>query len=260
MIDSYKESLGIAYETLKTEANKNSTIKWKYGTDVVLYGEKVKMFQATESQYKNSDMFGRVNYHYPDVNLSGNNSTNLLTRFNELGRLNGLDETASKVYSSELFKATADGNRSRQRSSDILENDYFHYVTSPKGIAEPVYPEVFLLGLGSKGVGAVSKGIETAAASSIESIISRTLTRNAAIGLGSNTSLQLLSGQDFNWYELGGAGIAGAISPQLSTRDAIRFNGNFNGGKFGERWKSFAGCWISWGRCMGRQFVFLEVV
>ncbi|MDH3000049.1 hypothetical protein A1D23_00525 [Chelonobacter oris] len=51
-----------------------------------------------------------------------------------------------------------------------------------------------------------------------------TVIRNTAIGLGSNASLQALSGQDFDWYEFGGAGLAGAITPKLSTRNAIRIN------------------------------------
>ncbi|UXN36045.1 hypothetical protein N8E87_07505 [Avibacterium paragallinarum] len=49
-------------------------------------------------------------------------------------------------------------------------------------------------------------------------------TKDVMIGLGSNATLQFLSGQEFNLYELGGAGIASGISPKLNTNDSIRFN------------------------------------
>lgn len=46
----------------------------------------------------------------------------------------------------------------------------------------------------------------------------------AATGAASNIAAQRVSGQNFNWYELGGATLSGAVSPYLKTSDLIRFN------------------------------------
>ena len=107
-LDDYKESLVTAYDTLKNEANRNQAIKWKDGSNVVLYGENVNMFQATEKQYKDSAMFGKVNY--PNTTGIPRNNLNSL---NEIGSLNGLDSNADK-YSSELLGNIVQANRNRQ--------------------------------------------------------------------------------------------------------------------------------------------------
>ncbi|OBX06327.1 hypothetical protein QV09_12275, partial [Gallibacterium salpingitidis] len=74
-----------------------------------------------------------------------------------------------------------------------------------------------------KGVTTV-EAIGTIVAPTLQKVASNPVVQNTAIGLGSNASLQLLSGQEFNWYELGGAGFAGAITPKLNSFDAIRVN------------------------------------
>ncbi|QEH09322.1 hypothetical protein FWK45_02350 [Histophilus somni] len=180
-LNDYKESLGIAYNALTAEANKNETIKWKDGTETVLYGEKVKMFQATDRQYRDSKMFGSLNYNYP--NLGKTNSINSFNSLNDIGRLNGLDKTTSQRYANELLGMITEGNRTRQYSSDIVNKDYFHYVTSPKGIAEPVIWEDLLVGgglkLGEKALSATNKALTATGETLAKSMVS-----NEAIALG----------------------------------------------------------------------------
>ncbi|MFZ7260320.1 hypothetical protein [Avibacterium avium] len=190
-ITGYKESLGIAYSALKAEADKNETLKWKDGTDMILYGEKVKMFQATERQYQDNKMFGSFNYNYPDLNKT--NSINSLNSLNDIGRLNGLDKTASQRYANELLGVIAEGNRTRTSSSDIVNGDYLYYVTSPKGIVEPVICEDLLIGgrlkLGGKALSATNKALATTGETLAKSMVS-----NEAIVLGTfaDTELKLM--------------------------------------------------------------------
>ncbi|URL05864.1 hypothetical protein L4F92_07230 [Avibacterium sp. 21-595] len=184
----YKESLGIAYSALKAEADKNETIKWKDGTDMVLYSEKVNMFQATERQYQDSKMFGSLNYNYPDVNNT--NSINNVNNISNIGRLNGLDKTASQRYSNELLGVIAEGNRSRQYSSDIVNRDYINYVTSPKGITEPVIWEDLLVGGGLKLSGKVLSTTNKALTATGETL-AKSMASNEAIALGAFTESEL---------------------------------------------------------------------
>ncbi|MFU2089805.1 hypothetical protein [Avibacterium avium] len=190
-LNDYKKSLGIAYNALMAEANKNETIKWKDGTDMVLYGEKVKMFQATERQYQDSKMFGSLNYNYPDLDKT--NSINSFNSLNDIGRLNGLDKTTSQRYANELLSVIAEGNRERTHSSDIVNRDYFNYVTSPKGIVEPVIWEDLLVGgglkLGGKALSTTNKALSATGETLAKSMVS-----NEAIALGTfaDTELKLM--------------------------------------------------------------------
>ncbi|WP_410678677.1 hypothetical protein ACIO08_01830 [Avibacterium paragallinarum] len=190
-LNDYKKSLGIAYNALMAEANKNETIKWKDGTDMVLYGEKVKMFQATERQYQDSKMFGSLNYNYPDLDKT--NSINSFNSLNDIGRLNGLDKTTSQRYANELLGVIAEGNRERTPSSDIVNRDYFNYVTSPKGIVEPVIWEDLLVGgglkLGGKALSTTNKALSATGETLAKSMVS-----NEAIALGTfaDTELKLM--------------------------------------------------------------------
>ncbi|MDG2954863.1 hypothetical protein P7M11_09040 [Bisgaard Taxon 10/6] len=52
-----------------------------------------------------------------------------------------------------------------------------------------------------------------------------TAASRVSIALSSNAAVQLASGQEFNWYELIGSGISGAVTPNLKTvKDVVRFN------------------------------------
>ncbi|MGR3808231.1 two-partner secretion domain-containing protein [Pasteurella testudinis] len=89
---------------------------------------------------------------------------------------------------------------------------------------EPVYWELSLLGMGSKGISSTSNIIETGALNLTEKIAGNTISRNVVIGLSSNATLQIASGQSFNWYEFAGAGLSAGITPQMGVKDAIRIN------------------------------------
>ncbi|TNH03998.1 hypothetical protein FHQ30_12385 [Pasteurellaceae bacterium Phil11] len=89
---------------------------------------------------------------------------------------------------------------------------------------EPVYWELSLLGMGAKGIGATSTIVESNIAKVAGKVTENALARNVTIGLGANGTLQLVSGQPFNWYEFAGAGLAAGITPQMGVKDAIRVN------------------------------------
>ncbi|WGE82654.1 hypothetical protein [Actinobacillus equuli] len=186
--DDYKESLAIAYKTLKTEADKNQAIKWKDGNDVVLYGEKVRMFQATEKQYKDSSMFGKINY--PNIDVVSRNNLNSL---NEVGLLNGLSASDSK-YSAELLGNIGKANRNRQDNNKVLHNAYYNYVISPKGVAEPAVVEDLLIGgsvfkVGSKAISATNKVLSKTGETLANAMVS-----DEAIALGIVADNQLRKG------------------------------------------------------------------
>ena len=143
-LDAYKESLRVAYDVLKKDANKNQTIKWKDGNDVILNGEKVHLFQSTEKQYKNSQMFGEINHPIAPLRITDSLS--------KIGYMNGLDLNASKTYSAELLSNVANANKNRHDNKKLLSNKYYNYVIAPKGIVEPVIWEDLLIG-GSFKVG-----------------------------------------------------------------------------------------------------------
>ncbi|MEG9491164.1 hemagglutinin repeat-containing protein [Mannheimia indoligenes] len=147
-LTNYKESLNIAYATLKNEAYKNQTIKWKDGTDVVLNGEKVYMFQSTDKQYKDNKMFGEVNYQNVFV------TPNIRTKdYSELGQANGLSVKDSYKYTGELLGIIGTANQNRQNNSQVLNREYNNYVVSPQGRAEPIFPELYLIGGIGKEIG-----------------------------------------------------------------------------------------------------------
>lgn len=137
-LDAYKESLRVAYDVLKKDANKNQTIKWKDGNDVILNGEKVHLFQSTEKQYKNSQMFGEINHPIAPLRITDSLS--------KIGYMNGLDLNASKTYSAELLGNVANANKNRHDNKKLLSNKYYNYVIAPKGIVEPVIWEDLLIG------------------------------------------------------------------------------------------------------------------
>ncbi|MGR3807747.1 VENN motif pre-toxin domain-containing protein [Pasteurella testudinis] len=89
---------------------------------------------------------------------------------------------------------------------------------------EPVYWELALLGIGTKGIGATSTIVESNIAKVAEKVTENALARNVTIGLGANGTLQLVSEQPFNWYEFLGAGVASGIAPQLGVKNSIRTN------------------------------------
>ncbi|MEH8039035.1 hypothetical protein [Gallibacterium anatis] len=87
----------------------------------------------------------------------------------------------------------AEGNRTRQYNSDIVNRDYFNYVTSPKGIAEPVVWEDLLVGgglkLGRKVLSTTNKALTATGETFAKSMAS-----NEAIALGTfaDTELKLM--------------------------------------------------------------------
>ena len=159
-LSAYQESFAVAYEVLKNEAGKNQPIKWKDGSDVVLNGEKVHLFQSTEQQYKNAQLFGTI--HYPTLIQSPRTDNSL----SEIGYANGLDVNASRKYSAELLGNIAEANKNRQDNGRLLSDRYYHYVTAPKGMAEPVIWEDLLVGgafkAGSAGLNYAGKQLEKA--------------------------------------------------------------------------------------------------
>ena len=114
------------------------TIKWKDGNDVILNGEKVHLFQSTEKQYKNSQMFGEINHPIAPLRITDSLS--------KIGYMNGLDLNASKTYSAELLSNVANANKNRHDNKKLLSNKYYNYVIAPKGIVEPVIWEDLLIG------------------------------------------------------------------------------------------------------------------
>ncbi|MFU2078916.1 VENN motif pre-toxin domain-containing protein, partial [Avibacterium endocarditidis] len=120
---------------------------------------------------------------------------------------------------SDILNTDFSANMVRRDNSKImnyLDMQKMFKNTPEYRIAEGVYEGVqylpTMIKAGQVGVPLINKAIHSP------------VVKNTVIGLGSNASLQFLSGQDFNWFELGSAGIAGAVSPKLSTRDAIRVN------------------------------------
>lgn len=229
-LDGYKENLVTAYDTLKNEANKNQAIKWKDGSNVVLYGENVNMFQATEKQYKDSSMFGKINY--PTVTTIPKNNLNSL---NEIGSLNGLSANSNK-YSAELLGNIGQANRNRQDNNQVLNNTYYNYVVAPKGIAEPVAPELYVIGGAGRAIGkATEKVAETAtvltkqASSKVGAFADKypntagALTDGFIAG-GIHTGYKISTGQDVDGYELAGAFAGGALTRNHTIGNQIRIN------------------------------------
>lgn len=73
-----------------------------------------------------------------------------------------------------------------------------------------------------KGVTTV-EAIGTKVAPTLQKVASNPVVQNTAIGLG-NGAVQLVSGQEFNWYEFAGAGIASGVTHGMSLRNSIRTN------------------------------------
>ncbi|MEH8029350.1 hypothetical protein [Gallibacterium anatis] len=74
-----------------------------------------------------------------------------------------------------------------------------------------------------KGVTTV-EAIGTIVAPTLQKVASNPVVQNTAIGLGANGAVQLVSGQEFNWYEFAGAGIASGVTHGMSLRNSIRTN------------------------------------
>ena len=223
-------NLAIAYQVMQNEAKKNHSLKWQDGSDVVLFGEKVKMFQSTESQYKNSQMFGSLNY--PSISQYPNNNVAIL---DNLGRLNGLDNNSLK-YRSELFGIIGNSHKDRQDNAGLLNKTYYNYFVAPTGIADPIAPELYLLGSVANGLNrVVVSGISTGSkmANQANSVINNFATKYpnlsgaVADGLlsgGAHIGYKLSTGQDINGYELGGAITGGALIRNHSLGNQIRIN------------------------------------
>ncbi|OOH85141.1 hypothetical protein BMT54_11840 [Pasteurellaceae bacterium 15-036681] len=139
-LENEKANLAIAYQTIQNEAKKSQPLKWQDGSDVVLFGEKINMFQSTEAQYKNSQIFGSMNY--PTTTQHPN--TNVAT-LDDLGRLNGLT-TETMKHRNELFNTIGSNHKDRQDNASILNKTYFDYFVAPTGKAEPVAPELYVIG------------------------------------------------------------------------------------------------------------------
>ncbi|MFQ1049648.1 hypothetical protein ACIRXL_06105 [Avibacterium paragallinarum] len=97
------------------------------------------------------------------------------------------------VYSNELLGVIAEGNRARQYSSDIVNRDYINYVTSPKGITEPVIWEDLLVGGGLKLGGKVLSTTNKALTATGETL-AKSMVSSEAIALGTfaDTELKLM--------------------------------------------------------------------
>ncbi|MGY4675676.1 hypothetical protein ACWIVU_08100 [Ursidibacter arcticus] len=106
----------------------------------MLFGEKVKMFQSTEKQYKNSQMFGNLNY----PSLSQYPNTNVAT-LDDLGKLNGLDNNSLK-YRSELFGIIGNSHKTKQDNLGLLNTKYNQYYNGDR--AEPLFWEGLVMGSG----------------------------------------------------------------------------------------------------------------
>jgi|GEM_PF-5226029 len=74
-----------------------------------------------------------------------------------------------------------------------------------------------------KGVTTV-EAIGTIISPTLQKVASNPIVQNTAIGLGANGAVQFVSGQDFNWYEFAGAGIASGVTHGMSLRNSIRTN------------------------------------
>ncbi|MDP0377925.1 hypothetical protein Q7X32_10995, partial [Glaesserella parasuis] len=184
-LETERNNLAIAYQVMQNEAKKNQSLKWQNGSDVVLFGEKVKMFQSTESQYKNSQMFGSLNY--PSISQYPNNNVATL---DDLGRLNGLDNNSLK-YRSELFSIIGNSHKDRQDNAGLLNKTYYNYFVTPKGIADPVVLEDLALGgvaykLGTNAISGTSRLLHATGET-----FAKTMVSDEAIALGMFAERQL---------------------------------------------------------------------
>ncbi|MDP8185335.1 two-partner secretion domain-containing protein [Phocoenobacter skyensis] len=134
-INGYTDSLKIAYETLKDEAGKNQTIKWKDGSDMELSGEKLTMFKATEKQFKNSQLLG---------GYTGRLTPSYRITLDELGKAAGVTD-GNKAHASEIVSIIGQ-SINRQDNQAKLEHDY--YTKTGTGEVKPVIVEDLLLGAG----------------------------------------------------------------------------------------------------------------
>ncbi|MDP0393130.1 hypothetical protein Q7Y00_06445 [Glaesserella parasuis] len=136
------------------------------------------MFQSTESQYKNSQMFGSLNY--PSISQYPNNNVATLDDF---GRLNGLDNNSLK-YRSELFGVIGNSHKDRQDNAGLLNKTYYNYFVTPKGIADPVVLEDLALGgvaykLGTNAISGTSRLLHATGET-----FAKTMVSDEAIALG----------------------------------------------------------------------------
>ncbi|QLB15310.1 hypothetical protein A6B39_07490 [Mannheimia granulomatis] len=230
-LTNYKESLNIAYATLKNEAHKNQTIKWKDGTDVVLNGEKVYMFQSTDKQFKDNKMFGEVNYKNVFV------TPNIRVKdYSELGHTNGLSAKDSHKYTEELLGIIGTANQNRQNNSQVLNREYYNYVVSPQGRAEPIFPELYLIGGAGRAIGkTVGSATDTGFVFAKESGAkigtfaakypnTTGMFVDGTVALGIHAGYKVSMGQEINPYEAIGAFGGGALTRNRSIPNQVRIN------------------------------------
>lgn len=87
------------------------------------------------------------------------------------------------MFLTELIRLIAEGNPTRQSSEEILNRDYFNYVTSPKGMVAPVVWEDLLVGGGLKLGGKVLSTTNKALTATGETL-AKSMASNEAIALG----------------------------------------------------------------------------
>lgn len=188
------------------------------------------MFQSTEKQYKNSQMFGYMNYlpasQYPNTNI---------VTLKELGKLNGLTPETMK-YRDELFGIIGNNQKYKQDNMEILNQTYYNYFVAPIGNVEPIAPELYAIGgvgntinkvvggIADKGftIAQKSGGKIGAFAEKYPNIVGSI--SDGTVALLAHTSYKTSTGQEINPYEALGAFSGGILTRNKSLGNQIRIN------------------------------------
>ncbi len=164
----YLQSLNSAAQVLKKEAARNTPLTWQDGNPILAYGEAVTAFEASDKQYGDDNLFGRLdpserippNLPMARLGFSANSHSpaNLLP---PLSRYNGQE----KEHHRELLQIASAHweNRKHYDYEKVLNHDYYVYTGTGEVLSS--YPVVSLIGTGLGKAGAwagkkvLSKGL-----------------------------------------------------------------------------------------------------
>ncbi len=164
----YLQSLNSAAQVLKKEAARNTPLSWQDDSPILAYGEAVTAFEASDKQYGDHNLFGRLDAserippNLPMARLGfsekPHSPANLLP---PLSRYNGQE----KEHHRELLQIASAHweNRKHYDYEKVLNHDYYAYTGT--GEVLPSYPVVSLIGTGLGKAGAwagkkvLSKGL-----------------------------------------------------------------------------------------------------